>query len=393
MNTAEYIRCITDVIYQLPDLSSQKKEQFLKSIDRIRKRAENPSLHTALIGDYSTGKSTFINALLGQELLKMAWHTTTAVSAFISYHDKEGIRILAETADGEKYLLNRPEHRRLLEQKLKIRIPQDEKDAIAYLSATNEFAEQIKRIGIRVKSIEKLRRISLIDTPGVNPGAEEAEFHVRKTQEVLQKYADATIILFQAAQVYTGSFSRFLDENAKLFLNDAAFVITMMDVIEESRRISLIDYVRFQLEERFGIKNPPIFSCCAKAALLKQPDAEGRYWAAQFEQLREELTAYMGECRKKIIHRQLTYLMETLASEVDAEVTQGSLRLEQKKAVLEEGSILNKAGSLSQEEYKRLYTAKYKEYLYEKHRLEVLTQRCGQMHDKLWSCLTQLKRG
>lgn len=245
----EYAQSLLD---QLPSLSKQKKSRFLGLIDKIKKRAESPYLHTALIGDFSTGKSTFINVLLDRELLKAAWYATTAVPTVIYCHVGEQVRVMAETYDGGKYVLDHPQKRRQLEEKLQRQIPLDEKDALALLTTSNDLADQIKRIRIRVPDIKELEHICLIDTPGVNPGAEEARSHVQKTRDVLREYADTTIILFQATQVYSASFQVFLKENAEHFMNDAVFVITMMDLIYEDQRDNLIEFSDQRKSRRTG---------------------------------------------------------------------------------------------------------------------------------------------
>lgn len=392
MYISECIQYTADVVYQLPELSSQRKSYFLKKVENIQKRAKNPLLRTALIGNFNSGKSTFINAMIGQEILKMAWHETTAAPVMIVHHNREGVRILAETIDGENFLLEDRESRNLLEKKLSVQIPEEPGDAIACLSASNAIAQQIKRVEIRVKLDEKMRKICLIDTPGVNPGAVESKFHAQKTKDALQKYADATIILFQAAQVYSASFRKFLEENAAVFLNEAAFGITMLDVVEESERTDLLDFVTCQLEQSFGLKNPKVFGCCAKAALLKQTDCESRRWAKQFDDTKEELLLYMEAHRKQIIRRQLGDLLQDLVKELDEEAKQRIVRLDQKKAALEETAIFHMGGQMDKDEYKRVYAEKYKEYLYDQQRLEMLSERCGQMRKRLMSYYMELKR-
>lgn len=42
-------------------------------------------LHVAVFGEFSSGKTTFLNALLGEELLSVSLEPTTAVPTFIRY--------------------------------------------------------------------------------------------------------------------------------------------------------------------------------------------------------------------------------------------------------------------------------------------------------------------
>lgn len=374
MNLNECVNYILEVLHQMPQLTEQKRH-FLAMLSEIRQRASNAYLNVALVGDFSTGKSTFINALLKKDILKTAWAATTAVPTLIYNHDREDMLILVESTDGRKYQLDNGEQRRQLEGKLQATLPSDGKELLAVLSTSNEFARQIKRISLCVPSMEGLQRICIIDTPGVNPGAEEAKEHVMKTREVLQKYADATIVLFQAMQVYSGSFKRFLEENARHFMNDAVFIITMMDVIAKGERDGLVEYVRQQLRQDFGLASPRVYGCCAKAVVSKMADSEGRYWVASFDAMREELIAYMAARRRQLVYQELVGLLEKLVGEMDAEVASQLLAIQQ-----------------LDEKYAKIYNVKSREYLFERERLEVQRKRNERMHRGLQNYLDELTR-
>lgn len=331
MDINGYIQDIKDMAGLLPGIQEQRRGSFLKRAEQIRERADNPCLHVALIGDFSAGKSTFINAFLRQDILKTAWHATTAAPTYIYPGGWNEIRIMVETPEGERYRLEDQAQCARLEKRLGIRLPSGTKDILALLSASNDVAGSIKRIGVWTPGPEELRHICVIDTPGVNPGAEEAAFHAARTRKVLGDYADAVIVLFQETQVFSGSFKKFLQENTIHFMNEAIFVITMMDLAEEGEREALTEYVRLQLKQTFGMEKPPVFGCCAKAALSGKTDAESRYWTERFDELRDTIIGYMSRRREKIIRRQLALLLEKLLAEMDGETVSALSGIEQKR--------------------------------------------------------------
>jgi len=51
-------------------------------------RCFNPSIHLAVLGQFKRGKSTFVNALLGEELLPTAIVPLTAIPTFIEHADR-----------------------------------------------------------------------------------------------------------------------------------------------------------------------------------------------------------------------------------------------------------------------------------------------------------------
>jgi len=341
MDYTECVQYVAALLRQVSGLPEEKRQRFLKMVKLIQKRLENPYLHTALIGDFSTGKSTFINALIKRELLKTAWCSTTAIPTLIYYHDQDDVQILIETYDGKRYTLNQTAQRVQLAQKLNAEIPAEPREAIALLSTTNEFADTIKYIRVRTSGFEGLRHICIIDTPGVNPGGEEARYHVKRTQDVLRKYADATIVLFQAERVYTASFQKFLKENAEHLINDALFVVTMMDLVDRDERQEVMEFAKGQLKQAFGLEHPRVYGCCARAALANRSDDESRFWAESFDRLREEVAQYITQSRRRIIHRQIVTLLTQLLQELKAEVTSSMTAIENRKKALEKNSLLD----------------------------------------------------
>ena len=60
------------IIEQIKDCSFLISDGFYKdSIENIEKAFEKKPFRIALVGEFSTGKSTFINALIGRDLLYM----------------------------------------------------------------------------------------------------------------------------------------------------------------------------------------------------------------------------------------------------------------------------------------------------------------------------------
>jgi len=64
----EQLQFIQEVLQrtEIPDLLRLELQQ---QVDRIRQRQQDPKLYLAVVGEFSSGKSTFINALLRDELL------------------------------------------------------------------------------------------------------------------------------------------------------------------------------------------------------------------------------------------------------------------------------------------------------------------------------------
>lgn len=74
-----------DQVIQKSDFASPVRTELLDRIQYIRLRREDPNLYLAVVGEFSTGKSTFINALLREELLKTSVDVTTTTPTRLCY--------------------------------------------------------------------------------------------------------------------------------------------------------------------------------------------------------------------------------------------------------------------------------------------------------------------
>lgn len=189
-------------------------------------------------------------------------------------------------------------------------------------------------------------------------------------------YADATIVLFQETQVFSGSFKTFLSENAAHFMRDAVFVITMMDLAEEDEREELLDHVRNQLTQSFGLVDPPVYGCCVKAVTSGAVDVQGKYWVDLFDMLREEIVRHMAERRQSIIHGQMTDLMESLIGELEAVLADNLSTIEQKQMRTGENVV---SGKLEKED------------LFTREKLAIQRRRYEEMHCKLAAYLQGMR--
>ena len=74
----------TEELISRHDIPKSTRKDLLKQVKKIRKKSSDSTLKLAIIGEFSSGKSTFINALLREELLKISAKPTTAAATYIS---------------------------------------------------------------------------------------------------------------------------------------------------------------------------------------------------------------------------------------------------------------------------------------------------------------------
>lgn len=70
-------------------ISGKKKEALLDEYDKLSNIIADTKFYLAIVGEFSSGKSTFINALLRKRLLKEAVKPTTVAATFIEKKESE----------------------------------------------------------------------------------------------------------------------------------------------------------------------------------------------------------------------------------------------------------------------------------------------------------------
>jgi ribosome biogenesis GTPase A len=96
-----------EAIIQKNFLSRKAKEDLFCQIERIKKRRHDPHLYLAIIGEFSSGKSTLINALLRDDLLKTSALVTTATATKIIYNNKFSAEALFKTEVPKRLRVNK----------------------------------------------------------------------------------------------------------------------------------------------------------------------------------------------------------------------------------------------------------------------------------------------
>src|SRR5581483_5615820 len=81
---ADHLRFAEQVI-QKSDLPSHSRTKLRERTQRIHSRQSDPNMYLAVVGEFNAGKSTFINALLREELLQTSAVVATATSTRICY--------------------------------------------------------------------------------------------------------------------------------------------------------------------------------------------------------------------------------------------------------------------------------------------------------------------
>lgn len=267
-----YTKKKTTVTSCLQEIGAVSKDLQLihqyKQIQQDIQQLENEVFHLVVVGEFSRGKSTFINAMLGTNVLPMNITPTTAILSKITYGKHISFKLIYQ--DGHIESLQAEEFKNL-------------KATPDIVDETEE--EAVKNISLeqRINSIDHAtvtyplefckNNVEIIDTPGVN---DISKARVDITYNYL-KNADAAILVLAANQAVTSSEVTFLKEQIiDNQINNIFLAINYKDLVPENRWESIIQYVQKHIGERMPDKKiPPAFLLSSKQALTWRQKERG----------------------------------------------------------------------------------------------------------------------
>lgn len=181
-----------------------------------------------VVGEFKRGKSTFVNALLGEELLISDVLPETATIQAIMYNKEKKAQVLFQ--DGRK--LNGEASKKFLQQ---------------FSAKTQENTEAVKyiKIGYPIDFIDS--KVALVDTPGVSDMDEQ---RVKVTYDFMPK-ANVVLFVLDAVSPLKKTEKEFIEEHLlQQGVSKVIFILNKMDLFDEEEE-SLEDYLN-NVKERIG---------------------------------------------------------------------------------------------------------------------------------------------
>jgi small GTP-binding protein len=239
-------------------------------VDReLVRKLEEDRFHLVVVGEFNHGKTTFVNALLGEQVLPVGVTPTTTTIHHI--HWAERPQAFVVTTGGERRA-----------------IPFDE--AKRFAVGGGAATEDVDYLEIGHPAALLRERILLVDTPGVNDlSLQRADI----TYSYIPR-ADAVLFLLDAGQI--------LKESERVFLNDKllkasrdkiVFVITKWDLLSAEEQLEALAYAKKHLSTL--VRDPVVFPVSSEVALA------GDYAGSGLPDLVAHLTRFLAEERGRIL--------------------------------------------------------------------------------------------
>jgi GTPase Era involved in 16S rRNA processing len=333
---------------------------------------EHKAFTIAVVGEFSRGKSTLLNALLGRpNLLPTSIMPSTAAITVLHYSEQEYAHVEYRDGTVKKNVALANLHHYVVGSGLdgkeastraarRMRGLKDEKDAeklsfqelgkdVAKQLETSQATSQVKRVDVFCNSPFLEGGICIVDTPGI--GSVNPE-HGEATRAFIHK-ADAVIFLINTDPVISASecnFLTFLQD----YVSNFVFAITKIDRYSDYEREESIAYTTQTIRDYADIDEPTIFPVSAKLYLegLQEKDA-AQVATSGFPEFIEGLDVYLIRERGKLLLQNAVRAVkphfEDLKKAVQLELESVNLsedelsrRLKETRPVLEEAQQVHK---------------------------------------------------
>lgn len=235
-------------------------EQYIQC---LQKKMSDRYLYVAVIGEFSSGKSTFINALLGDDLLKTSALVATSVATKLCYGEALTVEVRLK---GERsgIIKTYPHSQKITISWLPGINGIDNRKLIHLITSSETLAKDVVNVTITQPSPFLANDVVIIDTPGTNALNIR---HEEITCKILKQEADIAIVIIPATVPLSQTLAQFLTGTLHSHLHRCLFVVNKIDQIPQSEIGIVLQTLRSRLVNILGIQ-PLLLSACASQVFM-----------------------------------------------------------------------------------------------------------------------------
>lgn len=233
----------------------QQFQGFLPQLEHLRARLADDEFRIAVVGEFSSGKSTFINALLGRDVLQHATNETTAALTRIINVAPDDPR----TQTGRVFLRSG--------DCVELSSLDGLKEYTTTASERFHVAEEVELVEICLPVMDGGQNIVIVDTPGLNG---IADGHREQTISMVQR-AHACIYLLQRRGLAESDiqFLTYLTRFQKNFIFVQNFIDDFRQSEGETVEVKLAEQAKILQEKVFAGVQGVQYRLCGVSALME----------------------------------------------------------------------------------------------------------------------------
>ncbi len=289
---ATLLGALKKIQYILLDDKHSPSTQLKEALYRLQMRSEEP-MKVAITGQFSSGKSTFLNALLAKSILPTGITPVTSKVNYIRYGDAFKIRV--------RYKDGRDEYHDI--------------SSIASFTDQREHVEDIAYL-VLYAPLNILKDIVFVDTPGLNS---QAASDTQTTEKVL-KEVDGIIWLTLIDNAGKMSELQVLEEYLGKYQNKSLCVLNQKDKFTPTQVEETTTYVKTAFKEFFS----DVIPISARQALESRSHDKKVMMEERLELFMHELHVKLQNSGEKIDFKAIDHEFKAYQKELDA-ILEGDL--------------------------------------------------------------------
>lgn len=278
--------------------------ELKQKLTKLQQRAKEP-MKVAITGQFSSGKSTFLNALLSQDILPTGITPVTSKVNYIRYGDE--LKVKVRYKDGVEEFHNVEDIARFTDQRGSV-------EEIEYLTL--------------YAPLEILKDIVFVDTPGLNS---QAKTDTTTTQRVLQE-VDGIIWLSLIDNAGKMSEAKVLEQYLNEYQNKSLCVLNQKDKFDNEQIEKTLKYVKSSFSEYFS----EVIPISALQALESRSHDKNIIISQKLDKFLKSLKEELQSSHAKNVSKNMTDKISTYQDDVE-EVLQSDLN--ENLALLKESNI------------------------------------------------------
>lgn len=264
-----------DSVISNSEFSQERRERLLNSLRKICQRTTNPNIYLGIVGEFSSGKFTLINALMGGAdfFVTNAVQGTTTVITKLEYSDTINIVLKYKSGKSISYKNNESEILQLYLQgeykkiSFKSRLLMKSKGLLGLnrydeyflkvfdiITTSNDVSAELDEVVVYYPSPILKDGLVIVDTPGTDSLIPE---HNLITQRAIRDICDLALVVVPATTPLSMTLVDFLEANLRYSIDKCRFIITKIELLrKEIERTHLINGVTKRIEQLLGVDNP-----------------------------------------------------------------------------------------------------------------------------------------
>lgn len=303
------------------DWEEATKHRLEKQVSAIVDKQNDNLLNISVIGEFSTGKSSFINALVGYELLAVnVIQGTTVAITIIEYSEQFSITLTDFSGKSLKIIFKSIDS---LRQQLHI------------YTTDAAYAKKIDYVTVTLPSDILKNGYRIIDTPGTNS---LELWHEEVTCRAIKELSDLSIILTDSTQPMPATLVSFLDNTLGDSVESCAFVANNIDRIGDKERDGIIKFIGKKICQSFDIENPmvlPFSSVALTNSFAKETVSVDSGSFLLTTSSLERLLSYTAKQRLRAQAQKILHLVDDIYSTLDNNIKSIAAQYQQELQMLE----------------------------------------------------------